>query len=371
MLKKTDTDPFGALAAVKLISWQDFRLKFGGFIPNSYLAYAVRGFFANGGTTCYVVRVGASASPPATALMPLPAADAAHLITYVAAQTTAGQSQIQLDSSDVVSPGNLIAIGDPETGECVSVAAIVDGQTITVQPPPQSVHAIGDPVYLIAGTSLLAPANAGASDLQLFQPGGFQNQDLVSVEGGGVSEIRVVLGAQDSTIHLALPLRFPYPAGAVVRKHSPALTVSAYSEGAWGNRIKLDVTPLEPGTAITHFSLRVTVDQGQDPGQPIQQEFYPLLSLDPQDPSPTPIYAPTVVNAASQLIQMTDHVAPGTPPPHLLVRTGPLAQGSLYLEGGSDGLESGNVATQDFLDALNALGQVDEIAILPGRGSRW
>ncbi|MBF8277366.1 MAG: tail sheath protein [Candidatus Brocadiaceae bacterium] len=30
--------------------------EFGGFIPNGYLAYAVYGFFAEGGTSCYVVR---------------------------------------------------------------------------------------------------------------------------------------------------------------------------------------------------------------------------------------------------------------------------------------------------------------------------
>jgi len=364
VLQKTDADPAGAQAALKLTSWQDFRLKFGGFISNSFLAYAVRAFFANGGASCYVVRVGAAASPPATAIMPLPAVDTANLVTYIAAQTSPGQGQIKLDSSDVVAAEDLIAIGDPETGECLSVASIADDQTINVQPPPQSVHAAGDPVFLIQGTSLAADVKAGASDIQVSRANVFQNQDLVSVEGGGLSEIRVVLQAVDSTLHLALPLNFPYTAGTVVRRHSPALTVTADSAGAWGNRIRLQVIPLEPGNVVTHFSLRVTVDRGQDPGQPIQQEFYPLLSLDPQDPSPTPIYAPAIVNNASQLIQIADHVAPGSPAPKLLVRTGPLAQGSLYLEGGADGLESGSVATQDFLDALNALGQVDEVAIL-------
>src|SRR5215469_2340393 len=55
VLQKTDADPAGAQAALKLTSWQDFRLKFGGFISNSFLAYAVRAFFANGGASCYVV----------------------------------------------------------------------------------------------------------------------------------------------------------------------------------------------------------------------------------------------------------------------------------------------------------------------------
>lgn len=42
---------------VPLYSWRQFTEVFGDFLPCSYLAYAVQGFFANGGVTCYVVRV--------------------------------------------------------------------------------------------------------------------------------------------------------------------------------------------------------------------------------------------------------------------------------------------------------------------------
>jgi phage tail sheath protein FI len=38
-------------------SWMAFRSIFGGHIPQGYLAYAVDGFFANGGRACWVVRV--------------------------------------------------------------------------------------------------------------------------------------------------------------------------------------------------------------------------------------------------------------------------------------------------------------------------
>ena len=46
-------------AAVRLTSWNQYRAIFGGFVPYGYLAYAVRAFFDNGGSTCYVVRVAA------------------------------------------------------------------------------------------------------------------------------------------------------------------------------------------------------------------------------------------------------------------------------------------------------------------------
>ncbi len=448
LIEDTDDPGVKVEAAVKLYSWNDFRLIFGGFLPNSYLAYAVRGFFATGGTTCYVVRVGAAASPPATALMPLPAALTSTLIANLSAGVNPGQSQIQLDlpaapavgsaiaigdpatnqlltvanlvdsqtvtvqpglaaahaagdpvyalsgpavtypitsfaaattpeqnqvmleTSDVVVVGALIALGDPLTGECVSVESIVDDQNITVQPAPQSVHAIGDAVFAISGSALSAPAAALQSNLQVVNAAVFVQGDLVSVQGAGVSEIHVVTGTPTgATISIGRGLAFAYATGSVVRKYPAALTVSALSPGAWGNRIQLEVTPLDPGNGVTHFSLRVTVGQGDDPAQPPQQEFYPLLSLDINDPSPTPIYAPQVVNAASQLIQINQTppqtvpqpIAPGT---QLLVGIGPLATGNLSLQGGSDGADGTSAGTQDFQDALDVLGLVDEIAIL-------
>lgn len=40
-----------------VFSFEDFKRKFGSFIQDSYLAYAVKGFFDNGGGSCYVSRV--------------------------------------------------------------------------------------------------------------------------------------------------------------------------------------------------------------------------------------------------------------------------------------------------------------------------
>jgi hypothetical protein len=78
-----DFDP--TAVALRLTSWAEFQAKFGGFLPHGVLAYAVRAFFANGGNTCYVVRV-ASSRPlpqgapldrqPIAASMPLPAGPA-------------------------------------------------------------------------------------------------------------------------------------------------------------------------------------------------------------------------------------------------------------------------------------------------------
>lgn len=42
---------------VRIESWKRFWAVFGEFIPQSYLAYAVQGFFENGGRVCYVTRI--------------------------------------------------------------------------------------------------------------------------------------------------------------------------------------------------------------------------------------------------------------------------------------------------------------------------
>lgn len=44
-------------SVVKLTHWQQFTKIFGKALPGSYLAYAVRGFFENGGLLCYVIRL--------------------------------------------------------------------------------------------------------------------------------------------------------------------------------------------------------------------------------------------------------------------------------------------------------------------------
>ena len=42
---------------VPINSWRQFQSLFGNFVPYSFLAYAVKGFFENGGRTCFIVRI--------------------------------------------------------------------------------------------------------------------------------------------------------------------------------------------------------------------------------------------------------------------------------------------------------------------------
>jgi uncharacterized protein len=61
---RTDIAGFVGLAergplnrAVQIDSWRQFQARFGNFVPYSFLAYTVKGFFENGGRTCFIVRI--------------------------------------------------------------------------------------------------------------------------------------------------------------------------------------------------------------------------------------------------------------------------------------------------------------------------
>jgi hypothetical protein len=54
-------------------SWRQFQAYFGDFTGSGYLAYAVRGFFENGGRRCWVVRVASSAATSASTVLRSPA----------------------------------------------------------------------------------------------------------------------------------------------------------------------------------------------------------------------------------------------------------------------------------------------------------
>ncbi len=65
-----------ALTAVALNSWTDFTQSFGDIqSANQYLAQAVFGFFNNGGTRCWVIRIGAPGNDLETALQHLESID--------------------------------------------------------------------------------------------------------------------------------------------------------------------------------------------------------------------------------------------------------------------------------------------------------
>ncbi|MEZ4713070.1 MAG: phage tail sheath subtilisin-like domain-containing protein [Caldilineaceae bacterium] len=90
----------GPLAPQFITSWLEFQRWYGGYVPDqSYLAYAVEGFFTNGGQRCFVARIVGDG--------------AIHAIGSVAPDS--GQNKL-----------NVIAIGPGEWGNRIGVAVVKD-----------------------------------------------------------------------------------------------------------------------------------------------------------------------------------------------------------------------------------------------------
>src|SRR5271165_909886 len=312
-LPPPDATPDDAVgAAVRLTSWAEFLATFGGFVPYSYLAYAVRGFFDTGGTTCYVVRVAGLKPGPS---FPVPR-----------------EASYPLPGSQNSVAGFLGAAGKP-----------------------------GDAVLQISDNS--------ARQADKIQPG-----DLIEIDSDGVTEVSLVIARTNGAITLAKRLAGAHPQGTVLANYKPDLIVTAMSPGSWGNRLKLTVTPLTAGPMVEDFALRVTLMPGPDPTAPVEEEYYGHLSV-LQGPFFALDCVNNVSNliTLTSLTRPDENIPPllvGAGP--LAASQTPLnilsSAVAVLLQGGEDGL--GGLTTEDFtggpndLRGIRILQEIDEVAIL-------
>ena len=274
--------------ALRITSWKQFQIHFGGFLRYGYLAYAVRAFFENGGDTCYVVRV--------------------------AATTAANPADRPAKASFALPSGSPSFVG--KLGQIVS--------------PFQS--------------------RCQPSDLPL-SPG-----DLTLIDGGGLTQLnQVVAVLRDGQILWGSKLDPSMPIDATLSRFPAACTIRAASCGNWGNNIRVQITPLDTRT----FALRATVDLGPET-LPAEDEFYRSLTLARKDADN---YAPTVLLQQSNLVRI-DQVNS----PLIDLQEPQLASGSVYLQGGRDGLS--HVTLRDFsgssddLRGLRLFEEIEDIGIL-------
>lgn len=125
----------GSQAAVKISNWKEFLTNFGSFQEYSYLAYAVRAFFENGGDTCYVVRVAATTSSDSTqnaakAYFTLPSGPAAPVGT-IGLVATPFQCAITLTGNHQPATGDLLTISGGGVTQLNHVASVLpNGQVL-------------------------------------------------------------------------------------------------------------------------------------------------------------------------------------------------------------------------------------------------
>jgi hypothetical protein len=224
--------------------------------------------------------------------------------------------------------------------------------------------AAGDGGYITATSVLADSVSDNAVQLPVQSIKGFAAGDIVRLNGKGIQKFAQIEAVGTTFgLTLASPLQGSFQKGAVVTRYNPGLRISATSKGAWGNRIKIVITPLASGTESTDFSMRITVDRGKDLSRPSEEELYRKLSLDPS----SELFAPRIVNKRSQLIQMN---LPGDPaaPLTLLIQDDAWRLQPTFLQGGRDGLDK--VTTFDMaggtddLRGLRLLEEIDEVSIL-------
>ena len=181
-----------------LTGWGQFRDIFGGFTGFSYLAYAVFGFFLNGGERCYVVRVAHATAQPATRQL----------------EDNETTPLIRVSGINAGAWGNAISVtienrsaGDMLITELANDATAGE-QTVTLRS--------------VAG--LAATTAEGAGDLITF----FNQQDPLVRETRGIEQIDFAA----RTVTLNNPLAHDYPAGSHVRGPGFSMTFRYQPGGA-------------------------------------------------------------------------------------------------------------------------------------------
>ncbi|MFH1475498.1 MAG: phage tail sheath subtilisin-like domain-containing protein [Chloroflexota bacterium] len=107
-----------ANSPVMVTNWTQFVASFGDFMEGSYLAHSVYGFFLNGGTTAYIVRIGAEGTGAPSARLELPSS------------TDKSQAALRVVALEAGGAGDEIAVevGEPsEPGEGVFKLTVTRG----------------------------------------------------------------------------------------------------------------------------------------------------------------------------------------------------------------------------------------------------
>src|SRR5260370_21918837 len=110
--------PDSSTLAIRLTSWAQYRTHFGGLTRYALMPYAVRAFFENGGTTCYVVRVASAAAGryfdgAQTAAWSLSRGDDASQLTTLTQALKGGANEVNLTVASTAGfpPGAVAGVG--------------------------------------------------------------------------------------------------------------------------------------------------------------------------------------------------------------------------------------------------------------------
>jgi uncharacterized protein len=330
-----------------LTNLTQFQNTFGGYItaPLVYVTHAVRGFFDNGGPSCFFVRIG-TAAPASLTLNDRATPTARPTLVVAAKQEGVSGNAITVEVQDA----NIVA----------------------------SVNAVRAAATLSAASNDQATVTA-AADAANFRPG-----DVVSLTQGTNSERATIASISGTTIRFRANLTNTYTGGDIrIANLEPGQTVIRIASTTGiepGSYVRITQGPtnearvvqsverannfitLAPGLANTftmaaadaavtlrtlEFTLIIT-----KPGA--GAETNPNLSMDPRHSR----YFARVLNSQNVDVTLADPPSPSLPPDNL-----PTVLAATGLANGKDD-DVTQIQTADYKAGIDTLERVDEVTIL-------
>ncbi len=373
--------PRGPVGRVEVLNgWPDFVATFGDFQTNAYLAYAVRGFFDNGGQRCHILRV--AAAPVETETAGAQPADGSASALDTADDVVAGSLATLVQVSMALTSGAQPA--DRRSSVLVGTAGFMPGNRALLSQD-------GAPPTVIE----IAEVDGGASTVHWTRPipAGFDLTQPVTVTSTASDE-RLVAGVAGTTVSWTRPLdsRFDLDApikigfGAAVsggvaydEAGRPLLSIEAANPGRWGNLLSVRVTTRfasDYGSrprSTPDANRQISVDRvdGLAPGA--------VVELD-QDGASTLRTVVETVHASNRLVIVADATdivfdlvgaADGTKPIRLrrLSATLSVREAGRLVETFED-IDLPAPSKPDD-SPVNAQSRLIRIALLPGSARRW
>ncbi len=198
---------------VLVTSWEQFINTFGGYIAAGYLAYAARAFFDNGGAVLWVNRIAHLTDP--TDRSTLTAEESSATLTgrdAVAASLQTGTPGTDAITWTAQAPGT--------AGNTVSVALVAEGNDT-----PLSVEITDTAITVHLATDGTGVATSTADEIAAAAMGDLTVSALVSAV---TEDTGVVAAAASANL----------TGGADA---ADALEISAINEGAWGDRLSVEI----------------------------------------------------------------------------------------------------------------------------------
>ncbi len=340
---------------VKFTSWDAFKKAYGDLPWNGFfLWYAVRGFFENGGTVCYVVRATSGTYdsvpvPDNAAAQPAPGTAQDTIVVRAKKLGASSGLTVQADQSPLITNKKLYRpTGGPgisnvngselQTDDAVKAARYVPGDVIDVGGTPYTVARVaGASIFVTApvggsptGAIRLADTVANTTDsFRVDQPTG-------SLISAGTALKLSQTGKNDSYVVVrSVSVQHPSPALTTYRVNLRTPMTESYD--------------LTSDVRIDSFEFKLTVS-----GSPA----YDHLSMDPAHPR---YFASVIASDPNAKVVASPEVPPSTTPvPFNNPDTGGAA---LPLGGGADDNPNA-LGAGEYANALDALEAVDDVNIL-------